>query len=247
MTDRPFLIVSDTHLGAVPESTERAFRRFLEQEASGASGLLINGDLFDFWFEYRTVIPRAHYRVLATLTSLVEAGVPVWFVGGNHDAWVGSFLEQDVGITLLGGLTTMDLAGRRTLVAHGDGVGEGDTGYRILKAIIRNPATVGAFRILHPDWGAWIADRVSSTEHKADPDDRSGANRALPIRTWARQQLLADPALDLVVAGHSHVPEIEEVAPGRFYANSGDWVRHRSYLELSATEGPPVLRSWPID
>jgi UDP-2,3-diacylglucosamine hydrolase len=244
MSERPFLIVSDTHLGAVPEATERAFRQFLEKEASAASGLLINGDLFDFWFEYRTVIPRKHFRVLAALASLVESGVPVWYVGGNHDAWGGAFLREDVGMTLLDGPVTMDLAGRRTLIAHGDGVGAGDLGYKALKRLIRNRATVGAFRLIHPDMGSWIANRVSTTEDKADHTDTTGLSRAIPIRTWAREQLVQDPSLDLVVAGHSHLPEVEEVAPGRFYANSGDWVRHSSYLALSPAERAPALRSW---
>ena len=244
---RPVLVVSDTHLGAVPDSTERAFRNFLEQEAPAASGLLINGDLFDFWFEYRTVIPRRHYRVLAALATLVEKGVTVWFVGGNHDAWGGSFLEREVGIRVLSGQVTMELAGRRTLIAHGDGVGQGDLGYRALKRVIRHPVTVGAFRLIHPDWGAWIAERVSTTDEKAIPADRSGLTRAEPIRAWARERLRQDPALQLVLAGHSHVPEIEEVAPGRYYVNSGDWVRHRSYLLIPPDGTAPSLRSWPTD
>src|SRR5690606_4098149 len=230
MSEKPFLIVSDTHLGAVPESTERAFRHFLETEARSASGLLINGDLFDFWFEYRTVVPRKHYRVVAALANLVEAGVPVWFMGGNHDAWGGDFLEKDVGVTVLREPTVLDLGGRKALVAHGDGVGAGDLGYRALKRLIRHPITIGAFRLLHPDWGSWIAERVSTTEEKAIPADTSHLTRAEPIRAWARERLLEDPSLRLVVAGHSHVPELEEVAPGRFYVNSGDWVRHRTYV-----------------
>lgn len=247
MTDKPFLIVSDTHLGAVPERTERAFRHFLQEVASGASGLLINGDLFDFWFEYQTVIPRRHYRVLAALAGLVESGVPISFVRGNHDAWGGSFLEREVGIQVLSGPVTLTLAGRKTLVAHGDGVGEGDLGYRVLKRIIRHPLTVGAFRLVHPDWGHWVANRVSSTDEKASPADLSGTTRAVPIRNWARERIHSEPSLQLVVAGHSHVPEIEEVAPVRFYVNSGDWVRHSSYVELPADGSRPELRSWPTD
>jgi UDP-2,3-diacylglucosamine hydrolase len=124
-------------------------------------------------------------------------------------------------------------------------VGAGDLGYKVLKSVIRSRATVGAFRLLHPDWGAWVANRVSTTEHKADVSDVTGLSRAVPIRAWAREKLREDASLDLVVAGHSHVPEIEEVAPGRYYANSGDWVRHRSYLALSPGDPAPSLRSWP--
>lgn len=245
MTDKPFYIVSDTHLGAVPESTEREFRRFLADEASRGSGLLINGDLFDFWFEYRTVVPARHVRVLAALADLVEGGVPVWFVGGNHDAWGGGFLEREIGATVLEGPLVTDLGGRKALVAHGDGVGEGDLGYRILKGVIRHPLTVGAFRMIHPDWGAWIAGRVSSTEAKAEPTDTSAASRAVPIREWATRELAARPDIELVVAGHAHVPELIEIEPGRYYVNSGDWVRNRSYVELPAGGGAPLLRSWP--
>src|SRR3712207_4283753 len=144
MSDKPFVITSDVHLGAVPASTERAFRAFLHHVRESASGLLINGDLFDFWFEYRTVIPREHYRVLAALADVVDAGVPVSFLGGNHDWWTGSFLRDEVGVEVLDGPVERTLGGRRVLVAHGDGVGRGDLGYRVLKRFMRNPLIVGA-------------------------------------------------------------------------------------------------------
>lgn len=245
MNDRPLLIVSDIHLGAVPAETERSFRDFLAHAAKVASGLLINGDLFDFWFEYRSVVLREHYRVLAALAGAVEGGLKIWFVGGNHDAWGGSFLREDVGIEMLHGPVTMDLGGRRTLIAHGDGVGKGDFKYRMLKACIRSPVAVGAFRQLHPDWGRWIANRVSTTEAKAEFSDAAAAGRSRYIRDWAIERLREDAELDLVVAGHSHVPLVEEFAPGRYYANSGDWIYHRTYLELNFDPSPPVLKSWP--
>jgi UDP-2,3-diacylglucosamine hydrolase len=245
MSDQPFLIVSDIHLGSVPAETERRFRRFLRFAADSASGLLINGDLFDFWFEYRTVIPSKHYRVLAALADVVEAGVPVSFLGGNHDAWVGGFLRDEVGIELLEGPVEMTLAGRRALVAHGDGVGEGDWGYRLLKRVIRSRLTIGAFRQLHPDWGARIADRVSRTEDRIETGaGEAGRSRAAFIRAWAEEELRRRPELELVVAGHCHVPEVTELAPGRFYANSGDWIRNSTYLVLAPEGGPPELRSW---
>lgn len=245
MDPRPFLIVSDVHLGAVPRATERAFREFLDFARGAASGLLINGDLFDFWFEYRSVILREHYRVAAKLAEVVEAGVPVSFVGGNHDAWVGSFLRDEVGITLHEGPVEMRLAGRRALVAHGDGVGRGDFRYRALKAVIRHPASIAAFRTLHPDLGRWIAGRASTTEHKADTGDAAAQGRARFIQEWAQERLREEPGLELVVAGHAHVPVVAEVFPGRYYANSGDWLRHFTYLELPAGGGAPVLRHWP--
>ena len=242
---KPYLVVSDIHLGAVPESTERGFREFLRFAAEHASGLLINGDLFDFWFEYRTVIPGRHFRVLAALADVVDAGVPVHFVGGNHDAWGGAFLRDEVGVRLVDGPQELVLAGRRALVAHGDGVGRGDLKYRALRRLIRHPWTVGAFRLLHPDWGSRIADLASSTDVKLADHDPAAKNRAAYIAAWAHERLAADPTLELVLAGHCHQPVLEEVEPGRYYANTGDWIHHFTYLSIPAV-GAPELRRWPI-
>lgn len=245
MSEKPVYVVSDTHLGAVPPETEREFRAFLDHVARDAGSLLINGDLFDFWFEYRSVILREHYRVVAKLAEVVEAGVHVWFMGGNHDGWAGSFLRDEVGVELLDGPVEMTLGGRRALVAHGDGVGKGDYKYRALKAVIRHPVSIGAFRLLHPDWGRRIAGRASSTEHKADTGDRGSGGRASFIRGWAEERLRADPSLDLVLAGHAHRAGVDEIEPGRFYVNSGDWLgANRHYVVLPVGGGAPELRSW---
>jgi UDP-2,3-diacylglucosamine hydrolase len=246
MSPKPVYVVSDTHLGAVPAATERAFRGFLDHVKEHARELLINGDLFDFWFEYRSVILREHFRVVATLADVVDAGVPVTFVGGNHDAWAGSFLRDEVGIRVVEGPLEMDLGGRRALVAHGDGVGSGDVKYRMLKAVIRSRASIRAFRALHPDLGRRIAGMASSTEHKAGTGDVRSKNRAAFIQAWGRDRLVENPALDLVLTGHAHVPVIDEVAPGRFYVNSGDWIRSYSYVVLPADGGPPEMRTWEV-
>ena len=245
MESKPVYVVSDIHLGAVPRETERAFRRFLDHVAAHASFLLINGDLFDFWFEYRHVILAEHYRVLAKLKDVVEAGVPIAFVGGNHDVWAGPFLRDEVGIALHQGPVEMRLGGRRTLVAHGDGVGRGDLKYRALKRMIRNPVTVGAFRALHPDLGRRIALMASTTEHKADSGDAAARGRAAFIRAWALEQMRQDPGIDLILAGHAHLSSVTEVEPGRFYVNSGDWLNTFDYVVLPPGGGPPELRQWP--
>jgi UDP-2,3-diacylglucosamine hydrolase len=247
MESKPVYVVSDIHLGAVPPATERAFRRFLDHVAQNASFLLINGDLFDFWFEYRHVILAEHYRVVAKLRDVVEAGVPIAFVGGNHDAWAGSFLRDQVGIALHEGPVEMMLGGRRTLVAHGDGVGRGDLKYRALKKLIRNPVTVGAFRALHPDWGRRIALMASSTEHKADNGDQAARGRAAFIQAWALEQMRTRPEIELILAGHAHLASVTEVEPGRWYVNSGDWLSTFDYVVLPPGGGAPELRQWPAE
>jgi UDP-2,3-diacylglucosamine hydrolase len=247
MAERPYVIVSDIHLGAVPESTERAFRDFLDWVGGHASGLLINGDLFDFWFEYRSVIPRQHFRVLAALTDLVESGVPVTFLGGNHDAWTGSVLSEDVGMEIAAEPLERTIAGRRAMVVHGDGVGEGDLPYRILRKVLRSRAAEWGFRRLHPDTGARIADWASSTEGRVNGERAMEAerSRAAHIEAWARAELERRPELDLIVAGHAHRPSVVEVSPGRYYLNSGDWVHSFTYAELRDGE-PPTIERWEM-
>lgn len=244
---KPVYVVSDVHLGGVPAATERAFRRFLDHVAERASFLLINGDLFDFWFEYRHVVMAEHYRALAKLKDVAEAGVPMAFVGGNHDGWAGRFLRDEIGMALHDGPVVMDLGGRRTLVAHGDGVGSGDYKYRALKWTIRNRLFTGAFRAIHPDLGTRIAMLASSTEHKAEGADAHGKHRAAFIRAWAEGELRARPDIDLVLAGHAHAAAMVEVEPGRYYVNSGDWLNTFDYVVLPPGGGPPELRAWPAE
>jgi len=235
-------ITSDVHLGAVPLETERLFVRFLDHVGEAGSSLLIAGDLFDFWFEYGEIIPGRHFRVLAALARLVEAGIPVTIAGGNHDAWGGRFLRQEVGATFHSAPFRMQIAGRTALVAHGDGLGKGDFKYRALKALIRSRAAIAAFRALHPELGLRLARAVSSTEAKETPDSEQ-MGRARFIEGWARDQLAADPTLSWVVCGHAHVPARIEVDPGRFYLNAGDWLSHFTYITV-ASDADPELKTW---
>lgn len=237
----PDYVVSDIHLGAVPESTEREFVRFLERVGLEASAILIAGDLFDFWFEYGEVIPGRHFRTLAALSALVDGGVRVVLAGGNHDAWGGRFLREQVGVEFHGQPFHMELGGGRALVAHGDGLGRGDLKYRMLKAVLRSRAAIGAFRALHPELGLRLARAVSSTEAKAD-DDAAATGRAAFLDAWASERLAEDSTLRWVVCGHAHVPVVKEVGAGRWYLNAGDWIRHFTYITI----GPagPELGRW---
>ncbi|HEX7117651.1 MAG TPA: UDP-2,3-diacylglucosamine diphosphatase [Longimicrobiales bacterium] len=234
-------IASDVHLGAVPRETETAFIAFLEHAGAHARSLLLVGDLFDFWFEYGPVVPGRHFRVLAALRDLVDAGLPVTLMGGNHDAWGGRFLREEVGVAFHPDPVYLELGGRRALVAHGDGVGRGDLKYRALKAVLRSRAAILAFRLLHPELGVRLARAVSSTEHKADGDD-AARGRAAYIAEWARSRLREEPELGLVVCGHAHLPAVEEFEPGRYYVNAGDWLRHDSYITVSPGEAPALHR-----
>ncbi len=239
---KPEFITSDVHLGAVPAETERSFLRFLEHVGSEGRRLILPGDLFDFWFEYGDVIPGEHFRVLAAMADLVDAGIEVIVTGGNHDAWGGSFLEEHVGVRFHPGHVRTEIAGRPALLAHGDGLGKGDLKYRALKRVLRSRPLVWSFRALHPELGLGIARLVSTTEGKADNDPEK-VGRAAFIEEWARETLAAEPDLAWVVSGHCHIPTIAEVDPGRYYLNAGDWVTHMSYITVGQ-DGVPVMRQW---
>ena len=237
---KPDYVVSDTHLGAVPQQTERAFLRFLEHVGENAATLLINGDLFDFWFEWGPVIQARHFRVLAMLADIVDAGIPVTMIGGNHDAWGGRFLSEEVGMRMHHGVLHTTLGGRKAVIAHGDGLGKGDIKYRMLKKTLRSGAAIWGFRMLHPEIGMRIVDWVSSTPEKA-LHDRSSLGRAAFLQNWAKEQFAADADLALVMCGHANVPAVIEMGSDRFYVNSGDWVRNRTYVTLQPGVSPQLL------
>ncbi|MGH7469589.1 MAG: UDP-2,3-diacylglucosamine diphosphatase [Longimicrobiales bacterium] len=241
---KPDYIASDAHLGAVPDVRERAFLQFLNHAGANAGTLLINGDLFDFWFEYGAVIPGKHFRVLAALAALVDAGIQVTLMGGNHDAWGGRFLREEVGVAFHTGILRTSLAGKPALVAHGDGLGKGDLRYRALKSVVRNRAVIGLFRAIHPEIGLRIATALSRTETRQD--DAVLRGRAHFLEHWGKSRLDEDPSLHWVVCGHAHLPACVPLGNGRFYLNAGDWIRHNSYIVISP-QGEPALHYWPQD
>jgi UDP-2,3-diacylglucosamine hydrolase len=240
---KPVLLASDVHLGPIRSDRERDFLAWLECAASNASRIVLNGDLFDFWFEYRRGPTRGYDDVLASLRRIVEQGVPVTLMGGNHDWWGGAYLRDEIGVEFLQDPVKRDIAGRRALLAHGDGLGKGDLGYLMLRSVLRGRATRWAFGELPPSVGDLIARAVSRTGRKWDEWGEHQQARAEALEAWAESQLQADPELELVLLGHSHQPGIVEVAEGQWYVNSGDWVRHRSYVTLEAGR-EPQLAEW---
>ena len=243
MSEKPIHFASDVHLGAVPIETERAFVRWLMHTADCASELILNGDLFDFWFEYGSVIPGGHTRALGALAELVDGGLPVTLMGGNHDWWGGKFLTDDIGLTFQRGPVVRDLAGLRTLIAHGDGLGRGDLPYRILMSTLQSRGARWLFRWLHPDLGAALASRISQTKDRLGGPTAAEQSRSKVLYEWAIEKLAAESDLDLIVLGHAHIPLVHQTAPGRYYVNLGDWISHRSYLVLEEGERPS-LETW---
>ncbi len=241
--EKPVLVVSDIHLGATPPEQRRAFKAWLDHAATSAASLVINGDLFDFWFEYHWGITRGHEDVLRRLREIVDSGVPITLMGGNHDWWGGRFLTDEIGVEFLREPVTRLIAGRRTFLAHGDGLGAGDLGYRALKTVLRSPLTRFAFACLPVPVGDGIAVQVSSTEKHAATRSPAQKARSTALETWALDKLHRERELDLLLLGHTHVPLVREAGPGRWYVNSGDWVNHQTYVTLEVG-APPRLDDW---
>jgi UDP-2,3-diacylglucosamine hydrolase len=233
----PVFVVSDSHLGFATRDTERALVRFFRHLEGRAGALVINGDLFEFWFEWRRVMPRGTFRVLAALADLRETGVPVLMVAGNHDCWGGEILRDDVGIDFRTDPWEGDLGGWRARVEHGDGLrGREDRGYRMLRHVLRNRLAIRLFRLLHPDVSSALASRSSHTSRTYQARD-GGAG----LRHSAVQRLGERRDLELLIYGHSHVAELMRVG-NAVYANAGSWLDAPTFLRITAQR--IELRRW---
>jgi UDP-2,3-diacylglucosamine hydrolase len=253
---KPILVASDVHVGAVPPRTERAFREFLDYAATEASGLVINGDLFDVWVPSRRFVMRPYVRVIAKLADVIERGLKVYFVGGNHDAleYSETVLREDAGVIVLDDPARIQLGAFNALIAHGDGVrilgGEYRKEHPVLRRLLRSERIRSiAERLLPEDW---LYDRVSSWSRvpgivaRHERGEGTGPKRDAPrVEAWAREQLGKFADIDLVLIGHSHLPVWLEAQPGRFYLNTGDWIEHMTYAVLPTAKGLPEIRRWP--
>jgi UDP-2,3-diacylglucosamine hydrolase len=224
--------VSDSHFRsrALPGEAERRdrFVRFLET-IPDRSTLLLLGDIFDFYFEYRTVVPNRFFDVFFALHSCRKRGIELHFLGGNHDCWAGDFLRRDLEVRVHDADFLMESQGRRIRCAHGDLLLPDDGGYRVLRSILRHPVMIALARLLHPDLLSRVASGVSgeSKKHKRRTQEET-AHRVAAIAggvcyRWGN---------DAFVMGHVHHPLLR-VIDGRDFVIIGDWIDHFSYARLS--------------
>jgi UDP-2,3-diacylglucosamine hydrolase len=227
------IVVADAHLGQVPAAVGRAFHAFLEEIPRSGDHLVLTGDLFDFWFEYRSVIPRKHFATVTKLQEVRARGIPITFVGGNHDRWGGTFFTQDLGIQFFGGEAELELAGRRVFIAHGDGLTEQHWSGALMHRFTRNRLAIAVFRSLHPTIGFWIADLFS--RHLADSTkDRAVLDRAAAAqRKWAGDFLDAHPDVQLVIMAHTHRPMLDRRPDGRAFLNPGAFLDGGRYAVIT--------------
>ncbi len=236
--------ISDLHLGAgyIADSRahEAAVAGFLHAIAPTARRLILLGDVLDFWFEYRTVVPRGHVRFFGALAALADSGVEIIWFTGNHDIWLFDYLRDEIGIEVVDpaeGFVLRNIDGTLFLLGHGDGIGRQPAGFRFLRALFRNRLCQWLFSGIHPRWAVAFANGWSSRSRKgcAVPDSLSAKARA-GLEITVRQVLSTEPELRYAITGHHHVAVDEPVAGDCRLIVLGDWISHRTYAVFDGSD-----------
>jgi UDP-2,3-diacylglucosamine hydrolase len=226
--------LSDFHLGApnVLESRKREDRlvHFLNESRKDAAAFFIVGDIFDFWFEYKTVVPKGFLRILGCLAQISDAGIPIHIFTGNHDLWMHDYLSKELNASIYFEPHHFELGNKQFYIGHGDGLGPGDKGYKRLKKIFTNPICKWLFRWLHPDAGIRLANYFSAKSRaKTGTADEVflGEDKEWLI-IYCKEQALK-MKVDYFVFGHRHFAIDFDINEHCKYINLGDWIRLNTY------------------
>ncbi|MGP2570491.1 UDP-2,3-diacylglucosamine diphosphatase [Ornithobacterium rhinotracheale] len=224
---------SDQHFGAPNETESRAreqkFIQFLNEIKPDTHALFLLGDLFDFWFEYKQVVPRGYLRVLGKLAEFADAGIPIYFFIGNHDLWMRDYLEQELNAQVFSRPQVFVINGKKCFIGHGDGLGPGDKGYKRLKKLFTNPLAKKMFYLLHPDFSLWLGKYLSRKNRylSGDKDDNFYGDDEWLVQYAKRK--LSQAHYDYFVFGHRHLPLEIKLSKQSEYINTGDWLSHFTY------------------
>jgi UDP-2,3-diacylglucosamine hydrolase len=248
------LFLSDFHLG-IPNYEESRIREqkiidLIEFHLPNLEHLYLVGDLFDFWFEYKHVVPKGFLRLLGALTKVSDKGIPISIFKGNHDIWMWDYFEQELDATIY--TNSLDVAhfGHSLHIHHGDGLGPGDKGYKFIKKIFHSPFFQWIFKWLHPDIGVGIANYMSQ---KSSAKNRDKDHHFLGIENeWLIdycKDTLSNKHYDYLIFGHRHLPiQCNFTQHNATYYNLGDWLKHESYglltkkgFELISLNTPPIV------
>lgn len=227
--------LSDLHLGASyldrPHERERMVADFLSGIKDDAARLYLVGDILDYWFEYRTVVPRGYVRFFGALADLADAGVRITWLIGNHDIWMFDYLRDELGIEVIDGPVVTEIDGRRFFICHGDGLGRLPLPFRFIRSMFRNRFCQRLYAAIHPRWTVGFAHRWSAGNRDYDParppvfDGPMRCN----VEDWARNYVADHPDTDFIVLGHHHVMVDERVGDRCRLVILGDWIYNFSY------------------
>jgi UDP-2,3-diacylglucosamine hydrolase len=235
-TGTKIYFASDIHLGALGYASSRErearFVRWLDMIAADAAELFLIGDVFDFWFEYKTVVPRGYIRFLGKLAQLADAGVKLYLFKGNHDMWMFDYFVQELGATVISNELIIERQGKKLYLHHGDGLGPGDGKYKMLKKVFRSRLCQWLFERLHPNLGVGLANywsQHSRIANAAPKEQKLYENEWLV--TFAREALQT-AHYDYLIFGHRHIPLVIALNPSSQYINLGEWIHYNSYAVM---------------
>jgi UDP-2,3-diacylglucosamine hydrolase len=235
LSEQKIYFISDFHLGAPNHaaSLERELKvcKWLDTIKHNATALFIMGDVFDFWFEYKHVIPKGYVRLLGKLAELADSGLPITLFTGNHDMWMFDYLTQEIGIQLFREPKSYDFNGKKFLIGHGDGLGPGDHGYKFIKKVFANKACQWLFARLHPDFGIGMANFWSrrSRQSTGHHDEKYlGDDQEFLVQYI--KQIEQTQHYHYYVFGHRHLPINMKIGESQ-YVNLGDWIKYFTYAE----------------
>ena len=238
--NKKIYFASDQHLGApTPEASlprEKKFVAWLDTIKEDAGAVFLLGDLFDFWFEYKTVVPKGFVRVLGKLAELKDAGIDIYFFVGNHDLWMRDYFQKELNIPVFHEPQEFDINGKLFLIGHGDGLGPGDYGYKRMKKVFTFPFFKWLFRWLHPDIGVKLGHYFSVKNKLISGDE--DAQFLGEENEWLAQyckRKLTEKHYDFFVFGHRHLPLEIELNSTSKYINLGDWIQYFTYGEFMKT------------
>jgi UDP-2,3-diacylglucosamine hydrolase len=249
--NKKIYFLSDFHLGAPSHSAslerEKIIVKFLDEIRSDAAEIFIVGDMFDFWYEYRRVVPKGYTRLLGKLAELSDRGIPIHFFVGNHDMWMRDYFKKELNIPVYFQPKEFERNGKKFLIGHGDGLGPGDNGYKRLKKVFRNPLSKWLFGILPPVAGMGLANYLSRRSRA-----QTGASEEIFLgedKEWLIiycKDVLKEKNIDFFVFGHRHLAIDYRLNNGTGnqsrYINLGDWIHYYTYAVFDGRE--LILRSY---
>lgn len=229
--------VSDSHLGAPDPvgslSREKKLVRWLDHVSPDAAEIYLLGDIFDFWFEYSTVVPKGYTRLLGKLAEISDKGIPVHFFTGNHDMWVLNYFKNELGLIIHREPLALTLQGKKVFVGHGDGLGPGDRGYKFLKKFFSWRFSRLLFSLIPPRIGIGFANYLSKKSRLSHSEnDKHFLGEEKEDLILFSKKVLQKRKFDYFIFGHRHYPIMLEIAEGVTFINTGDWIRNFSYAEM---------------
>lgn len=239
--NKKIYFLSDFHLGAPDAAAslqrEKKIVQFLDSIKSSAAEIFIVGDIFDFWFEYKQVVPKGYVRLFGKLAEISDAGIPIHFFVGNHDMWVKNYFQQELNMKVYMQPERFEFNGKKFYVGHGDGLGPGDHGYKFLKKIFRNPLCQWAFGMLPPAVGLGLANYFSRKSREAvkDLDEHFLGEENEWLIVYSKE-VLQKEAMDYFIFGHRHLALDFKLSDKSRYINLGEWVKTFSYAEFDGND-----------